>query len=281
MDRTSIIVIVICFVLLGLWSYVLVPKLYPPKPLPPGFTNAPITTLTATNQPATSPAAPSLVEAPATVPTPLVNTNVPEELRQVKTARAQYTFTSYGGGLKLVELLAYPETISQTNRPATLNTVTPAPTLALLGSEAIQGDGIFKLTPTQNGRGAKKPLTNGLSIIKEFEISTNYLVVATARLENRSPQPLTLPPQEWVVGTATPMGARDNGQAVGVLWYNGSKTEDVSAGWFANRTLGCIPGVPRTEYRGTSNVVWVAAHNQFFALAAMPAPPAPALVARK
>src|SRR5207253_2648302 len=94
-------------------------------------------------------------------------------------------------------------------------------------------------------------------------------------------QTLNLPAQEWVVGTATPMGPQDNGQAVGLLWYNGSSTEDVSAGWFANRTLGCIPGVPRTEYRGGSNVVWVAAHNQFFALVAMPQQPAPGVAARK
>jgi YidC/Oxa1 family membrane protein insertase len=78
------------------------------------------------------------------------------------------------------------------------------------------------------------------------------------------------------------MGARDNGQAVGVLWYNGSGTEDVSAPWFANRTLGCIPGTPRTEYRGgASNVVWVAAHNQFFTLAAMTQKPGQEVTARK
>ena len=41
MDRKSIIIIVLCFGLLGLWSYVLVPKLYPPRPMPPGATNAP------------------------------------------------------------------------------------------------------------------------------------------------------------------------------------------------------------------------------------------------
>src|SRR5205807_9761501 len=58
MDRTSIIAIVVCFVLIGLWSFVIVPKLNPPRPLPPGATNAPPTALTATNQGAPSPPAP-------------------------------------------------------------------------------------------------------------------------------------------------------------------------------------------------------------------------------
>ena len=160
-------------------------------------------------------------------------------------SNARYTFTSYGGGLKLVELLHYPETVPtrrekqpQTNNVATLNTFTPAPTLALLDGEAVQGDGIFKLARTDNGVRAEKTLTNGLSIVKDFQLSTNYLVIATVRLENRSAQPLALPAQEWFVGTATPLGPRDKGLAVGVLWYNGAKTDET---WAARATSrgGC------------------------------------------
>ena len=288
MDRKSILILVVCFALLMLW-YPLVNKLYPRKPLPVTGTNAAPAALSATNAPTgASNAQPVLAESPSVAPKPFVSTNVPEELFFVTNENARYTFTTHGGGLKLIELLKYPETVStrrekqpQTNRLATLNAFTPAPTLALLDGEAVQGDGIFKLSGTGSGVRAEKSLTNGLTIVKEFTLATNYLISVRVQLTNSSTQTLNLPEQEWVVGTATPMGPRDNGQAVGVLWYNGSGTEDVSAGWFANRTLGCIPGVPRTEYRGASNIVWVAAHNQFFALAAMPAPPAPAIVARK
>jgi YidC/Oxa1 family membrane protein insertase len=186
-------------------------------------------------------------------------------------------------------LVKFPETVSSrreknrgTNSLATLNALAQAPALALRDAGAVQGDGVFKLSRTDHGVRAEKTLTNGLSIIKDFEISSNYLVLVTVRLENTSAQPLNVPAQEWVVGTATPLGPRDNGQAVGTLWYNGSKTEEVSGSWFDNRTLGCIPGTPRTEFRaGASNVVWVAAHNQFFALAAMPQPPAQAVMVRK
>ena len=290
MDRKSIVVIVLCFGLLGLWSYVLVPKLYPSKPLPPGATNAPAAALNPTNQPAMAPAT-LTPEVAAPISKPVVtNTNAQEELIELTNGDARYTFTSHGGGLKLIELLQYPETVStlrhkrsQTNQVATLNRFSTVPTLALLGGDPVQGDGIFQLMKTDKGVRAEKVLTNGLSIVKDFELSTNYLVLATVRLENRSHQPLALPSQEWIVGTATPMGPRDNGQAVGVLWYNGAKSEDVAGStYFASG--GCRQRIAPAEYNGgASNVIWVAAHNQFFVLAAMPQTnqPAQAVVVRR
>src|SRR6266850_4001310 len=179
MDRTSIIVVIVCFVLIMLWSFVLMPKLYPVKPLPPGTTNASAATLTATNEVATPPVQPPSLEAMPATSTLTANTNVPEDLVEVTNENARYTFTSRGGGLKLVELVHYPETVSTRrehqvqNRVATLNAFTPAPTLALLGGDEIQGDGIFKVTKTENGNGvrAEKTLSNGLTIVKDFELS--------------------------------------------------------------------------------------------------------------
>jgi YidC/Oxa1 family membrane protein insertase len=286
MDRKSIIALVVCFIVLMAW-YPLVNKIYPPKPLPPGVTNAYAATLSSTNQVATPQAALTAAEALAPAPMPVVAANVPEELLTVANGNARYTFTTHGGGLKLVELVHYPETVSthrvkqpQTNNVATLNRFAVAPTLALLGGEAVQGDGVFKLAKIDNGVRAEKTLTNGLTIVKEFQLSTNYLVMATVRLENRSAQPLALPAQEWVVGTASPLGPRDKGQAVGVLWYNGSKTEDLGGSSYFSG--GCRQPVPPLDARrGASNVVWVATHNQFFTLAAMPQEPAQEMVVRR
>ena len=230
MDRKSIIALVVCFLVLVLWYPLVVNKLYPPKPLPPRSTNAPPATLVASNQPATPAAAPITPEAPViTTLQPIASTNVPEDLKELTNKNARYTFTSHGGGLKLIELLRYPETVSthrekqpHTNRVATLNRFTPAPTLALLDGDAVQGDGIFTLTQTGDVVRAEKTLTNGLSIVKEFQPGDNYPVTATVWLKNTSSQPLALPAQEWFVGTAAPLGGRDKGQAVGVMWYNGA-----------------------------------------------------------
>ena len=284
MDRKSIIILVVSFVVLMLWYPLVVNKLYPPKPLPPGATNAPAAFLAPTNQTTSAPQAPAPIEEPAPAPTLIVTANVPEEFLVATNDNARYTFTSYGGGLKRIELFHYPETVARhrekgphTNELATLNAFSPAPTLALLDGEAVQGDGVFKLSSTDHGVRAEKTLTNGLTIVKDFQLSSNYLVMATVRLENRSTQPLALPAQEWFVGTASPLGPRDKGLAVGVLWYNGTKAEDL--GGSAYFSGGCTRAVPPQEYRGgESNVVWVAAHNQFFALAAMPQQPAQGLI---
>jgi len=166
MDRKSILILVVCFVALMLW-YPLINKLYPPKPLPAGATNAPPATVTATNQAPITSVPPVIAESPITAPKPIANTNVQEDLVILTNENARYTFTTHGGGLKLIELLKYPETVSthreklpQTNRVATLNTVTPAPTLALLGGDALQGDGVFTLTKTaEDSVRAEKALT--------------------------------------------------------------------------------------------------------------------------
>src|SRR6266403_1953763 len=205
MDRTSILIIVVCFILIGLWSFVLMPKWYPQKPMPRG-TNAPSATVTGTNQVAVT-HAPVLAEATTNAPRVVLNTNVPEDLVVISNENARYTFTSHGGGLKLVELLRYPETVSTrrqrqpvTNRVATLNSFAPSPTLAILDGEAVQGDGVFKLSKTdENAVRAEKALPNGLTIIKDFQLSSNYLMTVTVKMENHSGQTLTLPQQEWVV----------------------------------------------------------------------------------
>ncbi|HRT10731.1 MAG TPA: membrane protein insertase YidC, partial [Candidatus Paceibacterota bacterium] len=291
MDRKSILILVVCFVLLMLW-YPLVNKIFPPVPLPAGATNAPTAVAAATNGATSAPPVavpPGLTAAPALPAVIPAAPDAPEELIELTNAMARYTFTSRGGGLKQVQLLEYPETVPTRRQRrqgpqdvATLNVPAPAPTLALMDGPAWQGDGQFELTRIENGVQARKLLPNGLEILKTFHLSTNYLLEARVRLENRGPEALALPPQEWVVGTATPMNAQDDGSAVGVMWFNGSGETDISAPWFANKTLGCFPGTPRALYQaGQSNVVWVAVHNQFFTLAAMPQHPALEVIARK
>jgi YidC/Oxa1 family membrane protein insertase len=291
MDRKSIIVIVVCFLVLIGW-YPLMNKIYPPKPGAARGTNAPAATATGTNAApgapsvSTSAPPPSVTTSGAAPARLVIGTNEPEQLVEITNALAHYTFSSYGGGLKLVELLKYKESTTTIRKKAaagpvaTLNAFTEAPTLALLDGPPLQGDGVFRLTPTANGVRAEKALTNGLAIIKDFEVSTNYIVTANIRLENRSEAALNLPPQEWFIATATPMYAGDSGQGVGVIWYNGAKTDEAGSAFFSKTGFACTPRTPPAEYRRSGNVVWAAAHNQFFALAAMPQQPAAEVVVR-
>src|ERR1017187_9449780 len=221
MDRTGIIVVTLCVVLLGLW-FIEQQKHYPHPPPPVANTT---TTTTAAEQTVTANSN-AVSPPPNVVPVHVFDTNTPEELLVITNARARYTFTSRGGGLKSVELLDYPETVSPRWKKkvvkdgvAALNARAPIPVLAILGDASLVGDGNFTLTQTADGVRAENSLAKGLRIAKEFHLSSNYLVNASVRLENVSDQPFTLPAQEWVVGTAMPMGREDGGMTEGAMCF--------------------------------------------------------------
>ncbi len=292
MDRKAILILLISFVVLLVW-FPLTNRLFPPVPVPKS-TNlaAQATNLVAldTNRPAAAPMVqPPTLTAVAALTASFLRPDAPEQVLAIESAEARYTFTSHGGGLKVVELKEYPETVgcgrkraAAKNKLATVNGPTFVPALTLLDGAAIQGDGQFQLTHMANGVHAEKTLTNGLRLVKEFQIGTNHLLSVAVRLENRSDQPVKLPVQEWVIGTATPLDRHDDGRLMGVMWFDGAKAQDITETFFGNRTMGCIPGTPHSEYLGgASNVVWAAVHNQFFALAAIPSGPAPRLIARR
>ena len=290
MDRKSIFIAIACLVLLMVWSN-LVNKIYPPKPLPPGDTNAVATAAaTVTNQAAatTSTSPPTVTSTNLTAPKALPVFHGEEQTITLVNTNARFTFTSAGGGLKTIELLSFPETVpgwrkhlASTNG-VILNTREAAPVLSVLADESVHGDGVFALTETANGVRAEKTLPNGLHIVKEFRLSTNYLFHTTVRLENSSSNALTLPTQEWVTGTSVPMGPDDHGDVQGVMWYDGkSSPEQKERPWFDGGGILFWKSPPRTEFRaGQSNVVWVAAQNQFFTLVAMPATHAVSVVSR-
>jgi YidC/Oxa1 family membrane protein insertase len=219
------------------------------------------------------------------------DTNAPEKLIVITNADARYTFTSRGGGLQSVGLAKYPDTIPlrwkkemATNGVATLNNEAPMPVLAILGDTQFAGNGSFTLTKTADGVRAEKDLPDGLRLVKEFHIGSNYLVNASVRMENTSDKPLALPQQNWVVGTATPMGPDDNGMYLGAMWCNGTNSPgDCTVSYFSpsTTTLFIFPRTPKTVFEGgAGNVAWAAVHNQFFTLLAMPKQPAQQMVAQ-
>jgi YidC/Oxa1 family membrane protein insertase len=303
MDRKSIAVIVSCVVALILWQFVIVPKYFPSKPAP--TTNNTITNGvvqgTLTNGSDVHQQSQQAAQTAAAMPNPAlqleINTNVPEQLVAVTfenplntNENTRYTFTSYGGGLKMVELLNYPETVpswrnkhAQAAGVATLNRYSPTPTLAILGGSAVQGDGVFNLTRTTTGVRAEKTLPNGLVIVKDFTPTNNFLMNATVWLENKSTQSLALPEQEWTVGTATPMNVDDPGTYyVGMMWSDEKAHETAGSTYFSSRGFACMPKTPPAEYRvNQTNINWAGVHNQYFALALDPQENPSGVVMRK
>lgn len=286
MDRKTIFVFVACIGFVVFWQAVLVPKYFmEQRPASEANTNAvPAVISTPTTTSTTSTA----VASTTSVVRAAISTDSPEQLLVIANENARYTFTSRGGGLKEINLVKFQETITRkhTDEPdakniATLNADAHVPVLGILGGEALVGDGVFTLTERDGVVRAEKTLSNGLRIVKEFQPSTNYLVHVKVQFENTSKNTLALPLQEWVVGTAAPMTSDADGSAVGLMWYDGSKTHEALTSYFDNKTLGCFPGTPKTEYRdGASNIVWAVAHNQFFASIVMLEAPAVQIVSR-
>jgi YidC/Oxa1 family membrane protein insertase len=286
MDKTGIIVVSICALLFG-WWFVAQQKITQQQA---AYARTNQVAVAQSRLAATNSGFVTATATAATVTVPVAfDTNAPEQTIVLANAKARYTFTSRGGGLKLVELLDYPQTVSarwkkkdgaDTNGVASLNTLALVPALAVLGDASLVGDGNFSLTKTADGVRAEKVFTSGLRLTKEFQLGSNYLVNASVRLENTSDKPLNLPAQEVVVGTATPMDADDNGQFEGAMWSDGKKAADQPLAAFSGG--GCSRGVPKTEVVvGANNVVWAAAHNQFFTLMAMlPKEPAQQMIAR-
>ncbi len=277
MDRKSILIVALSLGLIVLWQVVLVPKMYPPKPRPTNVVDVATGVLATGGNSvpamlAGAPAGSSVRPLPATGP---------EELISITNDTTVFTFSSHGGGVKQFEMRGYPVATGCKNTGTTnlgmvaLNGGAPLPAFTLLGGPF--GGGTWKLTPVSAGLVARADLPNGLSVIKEFLPSTNYILRHRLVFTNTSEVPIALPEYEYVIGTATSLSPHEPLMALGTHWQNGAKPEVVNQGWFANRTLGCFPGTPRTEYRaGAGNVKWAAVNNQFFALAVIPAAPAAA-----
>ena len=282
MDRKSLSVLVVSFLVLMLW-YPLLNHYYPPTPPDTNLvqsastdniagTNGP-SIVAGSNQPSISAIASNVVMKPQPA---FLSGNAKEETVVLENAHGRYVFSSFGGGLKKVELKEHLAAVGSAQRKgggdtnlATLNQSAPYPLFSVITADASQGDGVFTLKATsKESLRAEKILTNGLVWTKEYRLSSNYLVEAQVKIENRGAAAINLGGQEWSIGTATPMNNKDNNiTMLGVIDYNGSKSDFITGTWFANNTLGCIPGVPRTEYVSATNVSWAAVHNQFFTIA--------------
>lgn len=289
MDRKSLLILAGAFGVLLAWMP-LTNKFFPPIALPPPPPQSTNALVGATNS--TFNSTQPIVQGSASVGNPSLRTESSgiqgkEVTVTLENEDGQYVFSSAGGGLKHVHLKNYPETIEKKSdkkgKLANLNAKAPLAALSLLGPDTLVGDGVYSLKQVDSTiLRAEKNLPNGLRVIKEYQLSTNYLIKFNLKFENPTAQPITVPAREIVIGTATPIGVQDEAMFLGMNWFNGSDAEHLTESWFANRTLGCFPGQTRTVYSGgNSNVAWAAVHNQFFTMIAVPQTPAAQVVGRQ
>ena len=302
MDRKSIFILIFSITGLILW-FPLVNKLYPPQEQPQ---------VVAENQEDPSNTAPTngaeaggpTIQPPDSTPdvtgTPAVSITEPETPTAIQQNESllvwqnddlAYEFTSLGGGIRTVTLKQYQGTTncdedeSEENAEpdhVILNADVPAPALNLFFGKTDNGFLPYSLKQIGDEIQAEYLGPDGIRVLKTFLPSTNYVINAKIRIENTSDQAKSIPEHFLVTGTATPTNPADTGMYMGLRYHNGEDVEEIKESWFANRTLGCFPGTPRSVYPSEPGTVhWAAVDNQFFAMIAIPEEPAPGLITQQ
>jgi YidC/Oxa1 family membrane protein insertase len=275
MDRKSIIVLAFTALLFVTWP-MLVNKIYPPIPV--RQTNSPTLGTNRSLTGATISSAGTNLIAAATNSAALA-TNAPvgkEENIIIENELATYHFSSFGGGIKLIELKRYSAMVGckadklATNPPASLNRKAPLAMFTIQDNGGLVADNVFRLSTNGQMVRAEKTLTNGLLLVKEFQILTNYQIKLTTRWENPTAAPIMIPSRVMIIGTATPTGAYDELRTLGLDWYDGDKAHRTDRNYFEASGFIFKSAAKETYSGGSSNVQWAATHNRFFTTVVTP-----------
>jgi len=252
MDRKTILIVLGCMLALVL-SQTVINKMYPPKPkplAPPPVAGSNAVPQAATNQ---APAAPPVQPAVETKPKP-AEPLPPEQTVSLSNDLIRVDFTSWGGGVRSVELLQHK---GNSNEVATLNGAGLVPALSLVGVTDAGSNDVFALRVV-DARTIQMRSDNG--VLKTFTLSNDYLIAASIQM------PAALAPSGAIgvtIGTARPMQKREVPSYLVGDWEGESK--------FRNRTLPRVAdrvkaGRPHEDVA----VGWVAVKSQYFTMVLTP-----------
>ena len=263
MDKKTIQVVIACLVALVLWQ-TLVGKIYPPKPKSktarPPAPSAMSTAAVAQAQSAKSVEKPTepvkeAVAEPA-------ESRPAEQIVTLTNDFVRMEFTSWGGGVRSVELLKHRNNGSGN---VDLNGKDFVPALALSGIANAGPDAAYTVEqPAAHALVMKRRTKQGLEITKTFTLGEAYLVSNTVEIA-RAPQASEPLPAtaEFVIGTATPANAKEPPNFLTASWLMGEK--------YQYRELGQIA---KNASKGVSNEManarWAAVKNQFFTMLLTP-----------
>jgi YidC/Oxa1 family membrane protein insertase len=252
MDRKTILVVVGCLIAL-MGAQKLINTIYPPKPkaLRP-------TAATATNAPAqpveTAKSAEKPVEAAKETKVEPEQPRPAEQIVSLSNEFVRVDFTSWGGGVRSVELLQHK---ANGHGSATLNGAGLVPALSLVGVPGAGSNDAFSIQRVDE---KTVLLRSGNGVVKTVTLSNDYVMAASVQM------PAALAPSgtaRLVVGTAEPTQTREIPSYLVVDWQGASR--------FRNRTLPRVvdrmkAGKPQEDIRAG----WVAVKSQYFTMVLSP-----------
>lgn len=252
MDKKTLLVLLGCILAL-IASQAVINKMYPPRPKPLKTaavveTNTPVIASEPTNTTAKVPEPPTNVVVETAAPRP------PEQIVSLSNAFVHVDFTSWGGGVRSVELLQHK---GEGNEVETLNGPSLVPALSLVGVPGAGSNDVFSVQ-TVDANTVQMRSANG--IVKTVTLSNDYLMAVNIQM----PAPLAPTGAVGVVvGTATPAQPHEIPNYLVVDWEGESK--------FRNRTLPRIAdkvkaGKPHEDI----SAGWIAVKSQYFTMVLSP-----------
>lgn len=241
MDKKTILVVVVCLAALMGWSS-FVNWLYPPVPKKARLP-APLAATNAAPAAATN-VAEKIQSAPVAPLPPAPKERPAEQVVTLQNDFVRVEVTSWGGGIKSVELLKH-KTNGHGN--IVLNGADFAPALALQDD-----DSAYELQQT----GPREVVLRHGPVTKKLSLGTEYLLTGSLEIAGATTQAVAV-----VVGTAVPADLQKEGETyLGVDWLAHAK--------YQNRALKNAQKGPGRE---AVPATWVAVKSQFFAMILTPA----------
>ena len=264
MDKKTVLVVLACLIAL-LASQMVVNRIYPPKPRP----LHPSSAASSTAAPAAM-AAPKPAEKPAEPTTPQPSAiaepeepRPPEQTVALSNAYVRMEITSWGGGVKSVELLKYK---ADSHGHVELNGTNFVPALAIGGIANAGPSAAYAIEqPEPNSVVMKRRTKGGLEITKTFRLGDGYLLSNTVEIARASGATASLPaPVGFVIGTATTVDPKELSLYLTASWMAGEKYQYRDLKHINKNAAKGISGE-------TINARWGAVKSQFFTIILTPA----------
>jgi len=262
MDKKTIWVVVGCIIAMLLAQRV-IDKLYPPHPKAAmtsnatGTAQAPVATNNVVSAQQTSvpnAAAPSVNATPKESPSQPQQPRPTEQVVSLSNDFVQVDFTSWGGGVRSVELLKHK---TAGDGPVVLNGTNLIPALSLTGVAGAGSNDVYTLQITNANTVVMR---SGNGVAKTVTLSNDYVMSVSVQMPMTDAASGTI---GMVVGTVGPTQPREMPNYLVVDWAGASK--------FRNRTL---PRIADREKAGKTweaiSTGWVAVKSQYFTMVLTP-----------